>query len=130
MTGQPLVSIILPTYNGSRFLERAIQSCLGQTYFSIELIIVDDASTDSTPEILARAVKQDTRVRVIWHDRNRKLPAALNTGFSEAKGEFLTWTSDDNEYLPNAIEQMVDFLNVMQIWVWCIAIFPESMTPG
>jgi glycosyltransferase involved in cell wall biosynthesis len=107
---QPLVSIVLPTYNGERFLEEAIDSCLNQTYASFELIIVDDASTDGTPAIISSYAARDHRVRYVRHETNRKLPAALNTGFSEAKGDYLTWTSDDNLYLPDALAEMVQEL--------------------
>jgi len=107
---EPLVSIVLPTFNGSRYLEQAIQSCLDQTYNNWELIIVDDASTDRTPEIIARHVATDSRVRSLRHTTNRRLPGALNTGFAQAKGDYLTWTSDDNLYRPPALAEMVDLL--------------------
>ncbi|MDR0307492.1 MAG: glycosyltransferase [Chitinispirillales bacterium] len=101
------VSIILPTYNGTQYIADSINSCLNQTYKNIELIIVDDGSTNNVCEIVETFVKQDSRVRLLKHDKNQKLPAALNTGFSEAKGEYFTWTSDDNQYKENAIERMV-----------------------
>jgi len=111
MTRNPLVSIVLPTYNGaSGYLDEAVQSCLDQTYSNWELIIVDDASTDDTPAHIAQYVAKDSRIRSVRHETNRKLPAALNTGFSRAKGEYLTWTSDDNCYRPNALAEMVEFL--------------------
>lgn len=105
-----LVSIVLPTYNGERYLAQSIESCIAQTYPHWELIIVDDASTDSTPEIIARYVTADSRIRSVRHETNRRLPAALNTGFALAQGEYLTWTSDDNIYRPYALERMVGFL--------------------
>jgi glycosyltransferase involved in cell wall biosynthesis len=106
----PMVSIVLPTYNGARFLAASIQSCIAQTYARWELIIVDDCSTDETPDIIAEYVARDPRIRLIRHTTNRKLPGALNTGFAAARGEFFTWTSDDNEYDPTAIGRMFDFL--------------------
>lgn len=108
---QPLVSIVLPTYNGSRYLREAIESCLAQTYQHWELIIVDDCSTDSTPGIIAEYTAKDRRIRSIRHEQNRKLPQALNTGHEAARGDYLTWTSDDNRFLPAAIEEMTRFLN-------------------
>ncbi len=107
---QPLISIVLPTYNGSRYLREAIDSCLAQTYHNWELILVDDCSTDSTPDIIAEYVAQDPRVRSIRHEVNKKLPQSLNTGHAAALGEYLTWTSDDNRFLPAAIEEMIRFL--------------------
>jgi glycosyltransferase involved in cell wall biosynthesis len=106
----PLVSIILPTYNGSRYLDDSISSCLDQTYRNLELIIVDDCSTDSTPDIIRKRAAQDLRIRPVTHETNKKLPGALNSGFSQARGEYLTWTSDDNLYRPDAIERMVKAL--------------------
>ncbi len=105
-----LVSIVLPTYNGARYLREAIQSCLEQTYPHWELIIVDDASTDETPAIIAEYVRLDPRIRSLRHEYNRKLPAALNTGFAAVRGEHLTWTSDDNRYRPHALATLVAFL--------------------
>lgn len=102
------VSIILPTYNGARYLEQSLDSCLKQTYANIELIIVDDASTDTTPGILSSY--SDPRLKVIRHKRNMRLPAALNTGFAHASGEYLTWTSDDNYYAPDAIATLAQYL--------------------
>jgi len=110
MSGIPLVSIILPTYNGSRYLQEAIQSCIDQTYRNWELIIVDDASTDETPQIIKRWLNGDSRIIAIRHTQNKKLPVALNTGFANAKGKYFTWISDDNLYRPEALTTMVSFL--------------------
>jgi glycosyltransferase involved in cell wall biosynthesis len=106
----PLVSIVLPTYNGSRYLEHAVESCLNQSYSHWELILVDDASTDNTPGIIARYVNKDSRIKSVTNPVNRKLPGSLNTGFAVAKGDLLTWTSDDNCYRESALEDMVEFL--------------------
>ena len=106
----PLVSIVLPTYNGARYLAESIESCMAQTHTNWELIIVDDASTDETPEIIARYCEMDDRIKVMRQKTNRRLPASLNTGFSAAQGEYLTWTSDDNRYRPAAILEMLLFL--------------------
>lgn len=110
MTTDPLISIVLPTFNGSRYLDKAIQSCANQSYSNWELIIVDDASTDATPDIIAQYVVTDARIRSIRHEKNQELPAALNNGFSHAKGDYLTWTSDDNCYRPPALAEMLEFL--------------------
>lgn len=111
---KPTVSIILPTYNGQRFIGESIVSCLNQTYSNIELIIVNDASTDTTPEIIAYYAKLDSRIKVIHNRVNKKLPTSLNIGHAICRGDFITWTSDDNIYLPNALERMVNFLDENQ----------------
>ena len=105
VTGNPKVSIILPTYNGSRYIRESIDSCLNQTYKNIELIIVDDSSTDSTPQIIRSL--EDPRIRDIRNEKNQRLPRSLNIGFAAATGDYLTWTSDDNQFLPDAIEKML-----------------------
>lgn len=105
-----LVSIILPTYKRAVRLPGALESCLSQTYTNIELVVVDDGSPDNTGEVVQEFAKRDPRVQYVRQD-NAKLPAALNTGHRAAKGRFLTWTSDDNRYDPDAIEVMVKYLN-------------------
>ena len=107
----PLVSIVLPTYKRADVLPTAIRSVLNQTYTNLELIVVDDNSPDATREIVAAFT--DPRIRYVRNEPNLKLPRALNRGFSLARGEYLTWTSDDNLYAPDAISKMVAFLQKM-----------------
>lgn len=107
---EPLVSIILPVYNGERFLGISIESCLKQTYKNWELLIIDDGSSDRSEEIARDYSRKDSRIRYYRNPENLKLPKTLNRGFSLAKGEYLTWTSDDNYYRPEAIEKMVSAL--------------------
>jgi glycosyltransferase involved in cell wall biosynthesis len=106
----PLVSIVLPTYNGAAYLRESIDSCLAQTYSNWELLVVDDCSQDVTPKIIAEYMARDSRIRSIRHETNKKLPAGLNTGHAAARGDYLTWISDDNRFLPRAIEEMTGFL--------------------
>ena len=101
---EPLVSIVLPTYNRAHLLGHAIRSVLAQMYRNLELIVVDDNSKDDTPSVVRSF--DDARIRCVRNDPNLKLPAALNRGFSLARGELLTWTSDDNLYAPAAIGKM------------------------
>ena len=107
---QPLVSIVLPTYNRADRLQTALQSCLRQTYRNLEVIVVDDGSTDRTPEVVAAVQREDPRVRY-FRQENQKLPAALNAGFRLSTGEFLTWISDDNQFHEDAIEVMANALS-------------------
>jgi glycosyltransferase involved in cell wall biosynthesis len=109
-TSSPQVSIVLPVYNGQQYLREALQSCLDQTLTDWELLVVDDASTDDTPAIIGEFAAVDGRIRAIRHQHNRRLPAALNSGFAEARGHYLTWTSDDNRYRPEALAEMVRLL--------------------
>ena len=105
------VSIILPVYNGAKCVANSIDSVLSQTYENFELVVVNDCSTDNTLDILNEYAKKDSRVKVFTNEVNKKLPRTLNAGFEKATGEYLTWTSDDNMYRPEAIAQMVQFLD-------------------
>lgn len=100
-----LVSIVLPTYKRAHVLPFAIRSVLAQTYANWELIVVDDHSPDDTAQVVAGF--SDPRIRYVRNDPNLKLPRTLNRGHSLARGEYLTWTSDDNLYAQGAIEAMV-----------------------
>ncbi len=91
-----LISIILPVYNGEPFLAEAIESCLNQSYKNYELIVVNDCSTDESLNIANSYALKDSRIIVIDNKENKKLPASLNIGHNAAKGNYITWTSDDN----------------------------------
>lgn len=107
---QKKVSIVLPVYNGEANLSHAIDSIINQTYQNIELIVVNDCSTDGTAEILKEYAENDSRILIINNPINMKLPRTLNAGFEHATGDYLTWTSDDNIYKEDAIWKMVEYL--------------------
>ncbi len=111
LTESKKVSIILPVYNGEDNIAKSIDSVLKQTYHNFELIIVNDCSTDHTQQILDEWAGKDSRIRLVMNPCNLKLPKTLNAGFSNASGEYLTWTSDDNLYKENAIEVMAKYLD-------------------
>lgn len=112
MSEKPLITIIMTTLNSARYLSRAIESCLGQTYRNIELVVVDGGSTDSTLSLVYEAMTRDPRIKVVYQESNLgRLPGALNLGMESASGDFLTWTQDDCWYMPNAIEAMADYLS-------------------
>ena len=102
-----MISIVLPTYNGEKYIEMAIRSILQQTYSDFEVIIVDDCSTDKTNDIIKKMAKEDSRIRIIHNEINQKLPKSLNIGFENAKGTYYTWSSDDNIFHKDAFEKMV-----------------------
>lgn len=105
-----LISVILPVYNGERYLKESIESVLNQSYGNWELLILDDCSSDQTSEIAQEYEKHDHRIHYYRNERNLRLPQNLNKGFSLAQGNFLTWTSDDNRYRPTALEKMYTVL--------------------
>ena len=102
------VSIVLPTYNHAQYLPQALQSIFRQTFTAYELIVVNDGSTDQTAALLAGI--QNPKLRVITQN-NQGLPAALNSGFADARGEYWTWTSADNVVSPTWLEELVKALD-------------------
>ncbi|MEE1154236.1 MAG: glycosyltransferase family 2 protein [Acutalibacteraceae bacterium] len=102
-----LISVVLPVYNGEKYLRESIDSVIAQTYQNWELLIVDDCSTDSTALIAKEYAEKDSRIHYYLNEKNLRLPRNLNRGFSLAKGDYLTWTSDDNKYRPTALEKML-----------------------
>lgn len=106
-----IVSIVMPVYNGEKYLSQSIDSVLRQTFKDWELVIVDDCSKDSSSEIMNEYAKSDDRIKVIHNLVNSKIPASLNNGFEKASGRYYTWTSDDNLYEQDAIEKMVRYLD-------------------
>lgn len=111
VAGAPRISVVLPVHNGARYLAEAVGSVRAQTFRDWELILVDDASSDDTPAIAAGFAAEDPRIRVLRNAANRKLPGSLNAGFALARGEYFTWTSDDNRYHPSALAAMTAVLD-------------------
>ena len=105
-----LISIVLPVYNGAKYLRESLDSVLAQTYTNWELLIVDDCSKDETPDIAQEYAQRDSRIRYYRNEENLRLPRNLNKGFSLTRGDYLTWTSDDNRYRPEALEKMYQAL--------------------
>ena len=100
----PLVSVVLPTYNRARIIGPSIKSILDQTLRSIELIIIDDGSTDDTKDVVAAF--GDPRIRYVPHDTNKGLATALNTGFREARAKFVAQLGSDDLWIsPTKLEK-------------------------
>jgi len=106
-----LVSVYLPTRNRADQLAHAVESVLAQTYGAIELVVVDDASSDGTAEYLNRRAKTDPRLKVIRSPRTQGGAAARNIGILSAKGEFVTGLDDDDEFLPDRVELFMESWN-------------------
>ena len=106
----PLVSIIMPVYNEEKNISRAIQSVLNQTYQKIELIIVDDGSTDSTPQIINDFKRTDDRIIYLRNLVNRGTTYSLNRGLRKAAGEYVARIDGDDWYCPKKIELQINFL--------------------
>lgn len=104
----PAVSVIMPVYNGERFLRTAVDSVLAQTFGDWELIVIDDASTDSTPEILA--AYRDPRIQVLHNERNKHTAASLNRGIAAACGRYIANLDADDVFLPGRLAEQVRHL--------------------
>ncbi len=105
-----LVSIIIPTYNGEKYIERAIRSILNQTYQDFEIIVVDDFSIDNTVEIVKELQKEDHRIKFIKLEENSGGPARpKNEGFKIAKGEYIAYLDQDDEWLATKLEEQMNF---------------------
>ena len=104
----PLVSIIIPVYGGEKYLRGAIDSALDQTYKNIEIIIVNDGSTDSSEEIVNSY--NDKRIRY-FKKENGGVSTALNLGIKNAKGEYISWLSHDDVYFSDKIEKQIEALS-------------------
>lgn len=107
MTATPLVSVYLPTRNRAALLPRAVDSVLRQDHTNLELLIVDDASTDATPDLLARLAAADPRVQVFRQKRPSGAPAARNVAIRAASGRYVTGLDDDDEFLPGRITSLL-----------------------
>lgn len=102
----PIVSVIIPTYNRAHLVGRAIKSVLNQTFQDFELIVVDDGSTDNTKEVVNSF--SDTRIRYIKHEINKGGNAARNAGLKNSKGEYIAFLDSDDEWLPEKLEKQVN----------------------
>lgn len=108
----PLVSIIIPVYNGSNYVSEAIDSALAQTYKNIEIIVVNDGSNDNgkTEEI---ALSYGDKIRY-FKKKNGGVSSALNLGIEKMEGEYFSWLSHDDKYEPQKIEKEIAVLSVLE----------------
>lgn len=103
----PTVSIVIPCYNGRRFLAETIESCLAQTFRDIEVIVVDDASPQDDAAIAEQYAARDERVRVVRRPKNGGVSQAYNTGYANARGAFFSRLSQDDLFRTDAIAIML-----------------------
>ena len=104
----PLVSIIIPVYNGSKYMRQAIDSALRQSYKNIEIIVVNDGSDDNG-ETDKTALSYGDKIRY-FKKENGGVSSALNLGIREMKGDYFSWLSHDDFYLENKIESEIEAL--------------------
>ena len=104
---QPLVTIIITTYNRCKLLPRALKSAINQTYSNIEIIVVDDASNDYTTQIVQEYLLNDTRIKYIKNENRSGANVSRNKAVSAAKGVFIAGLDDDDEFLPDRIRLLI-----------------------
>lgn len=92
----PLISVIVPVYNVERYLNQSVQSVLRQDYHNLEIVLIDDGSTDKSGKICDKLAKQDSRIKVI-HKKNGGVSDARNVGIHESKGDYITLLDSDDE---------------------------------
>lgn len=108
MSNDILISIIIPVYNVEKYLERCIKSVIEQTYSNIEIILINDGSTDKSGEICCKFEKEDKRIVQITKDTNEGVASARNTGLKRAKGEYLAFIDSDDYVCRNYIETLLE----------------------
>ena len=104
-----LVSVIVPVYNSEKYLSNCVDSILRQSYTNLEVLLIDDGSTDGSPEICDDYAHQDSRVRVV-HQSNGGISAAQNAGLDMARGAYITFSDNDDILAINNIEVLVEAL--------------------
>lgn len=109
-TTRPLVSIIVPAYNSAGHIYETIASVLTQTMEDLEVLIVDDASTDETPSIVRSFSKRDERVILLVQSENRGVAAARNRALSMARGRYVAYLDSDDLWMPEKLERQIAFL--------------------
>ena len=103
------ISVIVPVYNAKKYLDSCIESILGQTYKNIQLILIDDGSTDGSSELCDDFARKDSRVTV-FHQKNTGVSSARNVGIEHAEGEYITFVDADDELKKDALERAVCFI--------------------
>jgi len=112
---QDLVSIVMPSYNSSKFVEESIDSIISQTYQNWELIIVDDFSNDGTPDILRTYANRDPRIKVFLMEQNNGAGFTRNKAIEEAKGRYIAFCDSDDRWFPTKLEKQISFMQAENV---------------
>ncbi len=106
----PLISVVLPVYNAELYIAEAIESILNQTYTNFELLILNDASTDKSVDIIKEYAEENERIRFIDYKQNAGLIQRLNDGVRNAKGKYVARMDNDDISLPNRFEEQIKYM--------------------
>ncbi len=107
---EPLVSIITPTFNSQDFLAQTIDSILDQSYKNWELILIDDASTDNTVNLIKDYISKHSNISLIQNNTNQGAGVSRNKGINAAKGDFIAFLDADDLWLPNKLEVQINLM--------------------
>lgn len=110
-----LVSVVTPVHNAEKYIEITLKSVLNQTYKNLEIILIDDASKDSSRDIIKKYEKIDSRVRSILLDNNVGVAKARNEGIKNAKGQYIAFLDSDDIWLENKLEEQIKFMKEKNI---------------
>lgn len=105
-----LVSVIMPVYNAEHFLENTVHSALNQTYKDIEIILIDDMSTDNSRDIIARFAQKYTNIRPILLEKNKGVANARNEGIKNSNGRFIAFLDSDDLWSEDKIEKQIKYM--------------------
>ncbi len=124
----PLVSIVLPVYNGEKYLAESLDSVLAQTYQNWELLIINDGSTDGTENLILKY--PDKRIKYLANDSNKGIIFSLNRGLQESNGEYIARLDADDIALPKRFEKQVEFLSENSDYALCGSYFQTIDSNG
>ena len=102
------VSVIIPAYNAEKYIKKSLDSVINQVYKNLEIIVVDDASTDSTRTIIKKYADQDSRIIPFYQTNNKGVSAARNIGLKAVTGDYVMFVDSDDELTKDAIRRMID----------------------
>ena len=112
--GKPMISVIVPVYNSERYIAKTIESLTVQTLRNIEIICVDDGSTDNSLFIMQKIAKKDKRIKV-YHQNNQGVASARNTGLERATGKYVMWCDSDDTYTADMCLEMCSIMECRQV---------------
>ncbi|SEM29552.1 Glycosyltransferase involved in cell wall bisynthesis [Syntrophus gentianae] len=115
-----LVSIIIPVFNRAKFLQKTVNSVLSQTYPNIEVILVDDCSTDDSFNVMKELQDHDSRIECFRHEKNAGAQSARNTGIRNARGKWIAFQDSDDKWMPDKIEKQLAVLSAHGFDPWIV----------
>ena len=127
--GSAMISVAMCTYNGARFVEEQLESILRQSYRNLEIVIVDDASSDDTAEILKRFQERDSRIRLLFNEQNLGFLKSFERAMSESRGDFIALADQDDVWLEHKIETLYREIGDNLLVYSNVSLIDEQGTP-